>query len=98
MSHDSTTTVRVFGALSGKKHGLPAETEVAIPAHGCAARVLACQLDLPLEKVKAVSVNHQIYSLDHCIHPGDDVAFVPPGNGGATSGGTVAGKGEADTD
>jgi hypothetical protein len=78
----------MFGALQiiRKDRGLPSEIEVSIPANGCAASALACELDLPLEKIEAVFVNHQIYSLEHCIHPGDRVAFVPteppsPGRG-----------------
>ncbi|HJV64382.1 MAG TPA: MoaD/ThiS family protein [Geomonas sp.] len=102
MSADSTTTVRMFGTLHTfrEAHGLPSETEVAIPAEGCAARVLASELDLPLEKVDCVFVNHQIYSLDHCIHPGDEVAFVPAGVPGAIHGfpgGCGAGRGEGES-
>ena len=98
MSSGSTTTVRMFGALHTfrKEHGLPSETEVTIPEGGCAARVLAGELDLPLEKVEVVFVNHQIYSLDHCIQPGDQVAFVPgPARGLLGVYGAGQGKNEA---
>ncbi|HJV36546.1 MoaD/ThiS family protein [Geomonas sp.] len=91
----------MFGALHvfRQEHGLPSETEVAIPPQGCAARVLASELDLPMENVQAVFVNHQIYSLDHCIQPGDEVAFVPAGTPGVARGcvgsyGTAKGDGE----
>lgn len=82
MSSETATTVRMFGTLQSyrKEHGLPSETEVSIPTGGCAARVLACELELPLDEVKAVSVNHQIYNLDHFIEPGDQVAFIPVGS------------------
>jgi hypothetical protein len=81
MSMQITTTVRMFGALHTfrKERGLEPTTEVSIPHGGCAACDLARELDLPMEKVEAVFVNHQAYSLDHLIRPGDRVAFVPTG-------------------
>ena len=88
MSAQRTTTVRMFGALHTlrKDRGLESVTEVSIPSGGCAASVLASQLDLPLEKIEAVFVNHQVYSLDHCVQPGDKVAFVPTGIPGSARG------------
>jgi molybdopterin converting factor small subunit len=76
-----STTVRMFGALHTirRERGLEPTTEVCIPAGGCAARDLACELDLPLEKIEAVFVNHKAYDLDHVIQQGDRVAFVPTG-------------------
>jgi hypothetical protein len=83
-----TTTVRMFGALHTirKNRGLASVEEVSIPEGGCAASVLARELDLPLEKIEAVFVNHQVYSLEHCIQPGDRVAFVPTGIPGSARG------------
>ncbi|HBG06257.1 MAG: hypothetical protein A2075_03615 [Geobacteraceae bacterium GWC2_58_44] len=83
-----STTVRMFGALHSisKERNLPSVIEVTIPADGCAASLLAKELDLPLEKIDAVLVNHQIYSLDHHIEPGDRVAFVPTGTTGPARG------------
>lgn len=88
MSSSMMTRVRMFGALHTlrKDRGLPSETEVSLPPGGCDARVLAQELDLPLEKVEAVFVNHQVYSLDHHISPGDKVAFIPTGIPGAARG------------
>jgi hypothetical protein len=40
---------------------------------------LARELDLPLEKIEAVFVNHIVHGLDHRIQAGDRVAFVPTG-------------------
>jgi len=76
-----STTVRMFGALHTfrKEHGLESTTQVCIPEQGCAARDLACQLDLPLEKIEAVFINHRAYDLGHVIQQGDRVAFVPTG-------------------
>lgn len=76
-----STTVRMFGALHTirKERGLEPTTEVSIPAGGCVACDLARELDLPLEKIEAVFVNHKAYDLDHVIQQGDRVAFVPTG-------------------
>jgi len=52
---------------------------VNIPPNGCAACDLARELDLPLEKIEAVFVNHRVHGLDHLIKAGDRVAFVPTG-------------------
>lgn len=77
----TNTTVRMFGALHTirRERGLQSTTEVHIPDEGCAAYDLAGQLDLPLEKIEAVFVNHKVYSLDQRIQAGDRVAFVPTG-------------------
>jgi molybdopterin converting factor small subunit len=84
MPAQRTTTVRMFGALHTirKNRGLAAQAEVSIPSGGCVASALARELDLPLEKIEAVFVNHKVYSLDHRIQPGDRVAFVPTGTPG----------------
>ena len=81
MSPQRTATVRMFGTLQSlrENRGQASVTEVCIPSCGCAASVLARELDLPVEKIEAVFVNHQVYCLDHCIQPGDYVAFVPKG-------------------
>jgi molybdopterin converting factor small subunit len=88
MTTQRTATVQIFGALdsTGNGRNQPLVVEVTIPASGCKASVLARELDLPLEKIEAVSVNHQIYSLDHHIQPGDRVAFVPNGTPGPSRG------------
>jgi hypothetical protein len=81
MSTQTNTTVRMFGALHTirREHGLEPTTQVNISPAGCAACDLARELDLPLEKIEAVFVNHLAYGLDHVIQPGDQVAFVPIG-------------------
>ena len=81
MSTESNTTVRMFGALHAfrTERGLSSTIGVNIPPAGCTAHELAGELDLPMDKIEAVFVNHQVYSLDHAIHPGDRVAFVPTG-------------------
>ena len=81
MSTQTNTTVRMFGALHTlrRDRGLQSTTEVHIPPSGCAACDLAATLDLPLEKIEAVFVNHRAHGLDHPIQAGDRVAFVPTG-------------------
>jgi hypothetical protein len=81
MFMQSAATIRMFGRLHTlrRERGLEPVTEVGIPAGGCSARDLASKLDLPLEKIEAVFVNHRVYSLDCTIRPGDRVAFVPTG-------------------
>lgn len=81
MSSKANTTVRMFGALHTfrKDRGLPSQAEVNVPEQGCAAVEIARGLQLPLEKIEAVFVNHKAYSLDHEVYPGDRVAFVPTG-------------------
>ena len=81
MSTQTNTTVRMFGALHSlrRERGLQSTTEVNIPPRGCAACDLARNLDLPLEKIEAVFVNHIVHGLDYPIQAGDRVAFVPTG-------------------
>lgn len=81
MSANENTTVRMFGALHTirKERGLASQAEVNVPTGGCAAESIARQLDLPLEKIEGVFINHKAYTLDHCVQPGDRVAFIPIG-------------------
>jgi hypothetical protein len=49
----------------------------------CNAIELANLLNLPTDKIEAVFINGSAYSLDKgIIHPGDRVAYVPPGTPG----------------
>ncbi|NVN90761.1 MAG: MoaD/ThiS family protein [Desulfuromonadales bacterium] len=81
MCAHANTTVRMFGCLHTyrKDHGLEPTVTVTIEPSGCTALELANKLELPLDKVEAVFVNHLVYSLDHRIQPGDRVAFIPTG-------------------
>lgn len=78
---EANTTIRMFGALHTvrKNRGLESTVDVAIPREGRIAKELADDLDLPIDKVEAVFINHKVYGLEHIIHPGDRVAFVPTG-------------------
>lgn len=81
MSAKANTTVRMFGALHTimKERGLASQAEVAVPPGGCAAEAIARELELPLEKIEGVFINHKAYTLDHAVQPGDRVAFIPTG-------------------
>ena len=81
MSAKTTTTVRMFGALHSirKDRGLASKVDVSIAADGCTARDLAVTLDLPLEKIEAVFINHRAQNLQQVVQPGDRVGFVPTG-------------------
>ncbi|TSK08522.1 MAG: MoaD/ThiS family protein [Geobacter sp.] len=81
MSTRANTTVRMFGALHTvrKNRGLSSQAEVAVPEGGVSAASIARDLDLPMEKVEAVFVNHRVHTLDHKVNPGDSVAFIPTG-------------------
>jgi sulfur carrier protein ThiS len=81
MATQTNTTIRMFGALHTfrKDHGLDSTTEVTIPPEGRTAYDLARDLDLPMDKVEAVFVNHIVYNLQQVVKPGDRVAFVPKG-------------------
>ncbi|ACH37994.1 MoaD/ThiS family protein [Citrifermentans bremense] len=81
MAGQASATVRMFGALHGirKERGQPTEVEMDVPESGCTAISIAQRLDLPPEKVDGVFINHKIYTLDHLVHPGDRVAFIPIG-------------------
>lgn len=81
MFRESTATVRMLGRLHSlrRERGLESVTEVGIPAKGCSARELASILELPVEKIEAVFVNHRAYDLSRTVRAGDRVAFVPTG-------------------
>ena len=40
---------------------------------------LAERLEIPLEEIEVIFVNGFVQALDYAIHPGDRVAFLPPG-------------------
>ncbi len=93
----TNTIVRMFGALHTYRveRGLTSTTEVTVPPGGCAACDLARELELPVEKIEAVFVNHRVRSLDHRILAGDRVAFIPtgiPGPGRVLLGISAAGR------
>lgn len=76
MTCDRRVTVRVLDRFAGKGCD-PAVAEVVIPDEGCSARLIAETLELRLEMISGVQVHHQIYSLDHTVHSGDLLSFIP---------------------
>ena len=81
MDRDSTIHIRMFGCLHTirKERGLGSSTDVSIPPDGCKAEDIALDLDLPLERIEGVFINHRVYNLDQTVKPGDKVAFIPTG-------------------
>lgn len=84
MSERDSIQVRIFGMLGALRteRGLATTIEVDIPTEGITSRELADELELPHDLIEGVFCNHTVYGLDHVIHPGDRVAFVPYGTPG----------------
>jgi hypothetical protein len=84
MNTRKPAVIRMFGLLHTLRSrlGLPVTVELAVPPGGKAAREIALDLELPLDKIEAVFCNHIACPLDHIIMPGDRVAFVPYGTPG----------------
>ena len=72
-------SVLVFGSLRPclVERGLPYEFDAHVPAEGVVARDMAEELELPMEIVEGVFVNHTVHGLGVRIMPGDRVGFVP---------------------
>jgi len=81
MAQQPTNTVRMFGCLHTirKERGLEPHAEITLPPEGRKAEDIALDLDLPLDRIEGVFVNHFVYDLDRIVKPGDQVAFVPTG-------------------
>ncbi|ABA87333.1 hypothetical protein Pcar_0070 [Syntrophotalea carbinolica DSM 2380] len=75
------TEIRMFGFLHSarKAKGLPPNAQMYIPPEGRIAQDIAEELELPMDKIEGVFVNHLVYSLDYVIHAGDKVAFISRG-------------------
>jgi len=81
MAKKPTNTIRMFGCLHTimRERGLEPRADVILPEEGRTAEDIANDLELPLDKIEGVFVNHLVYGLDKIILPGDEVAFVPTG-------------------
>jgi len=95
--------VRIFGLLQApcREAGHPMQFETLVPEEGTTGRQLALDLGLPDEMIEGIFVNRTVYPLDHPVHPGDRVAFVPYGTPGPHRfflGLYKAGKGEEPTE
>lgn len=82
MSEENKKTIEVRGflhldAIFRKKNGsIPIIMELEEPITG---RELATKLEISWDEIEVIFVNGFVQELDYVIHPGDRVAFLPPG-------------------
>ena len=82
MSEQNRKTIEVRGflhldAVFRKKFGkIPLTMALDRPITGLA---LAEKLEIPRDEIEVVFVNGFVQALNYVIHPGDRVAFLPPG-------------------
>ena len=81
MNPPGNTIVRFFGNLHSlrKERGLPPVAEIWLPSEGRSGYEVARELDLPLNRIEGVFCNRLARGLDHLLHPGDRIAFIPTG-------------------
>ena len=81
MNTTANVTVRTIAFLDPfpKELGRPSTLRAEVPHTGTRARDLAISLDLPLDRIEGVFLNHTVSGLDALVRPGDRVAFVPYG-------------------
>jgi hypothetical protein len=74
-------TIRMIAILDGYRRArdLPTVVSLQVPSDGRTARSIAEDLDLPLDLVEGLFLNHRGAGLDALVRPGDRVAFVPRG-------------------
>jgi len=84
MTDNVPVQVRIFGLLAAKRaeRNEPTTVEIEVPEQGITAEKIAMDLGLPPELIEGAFCNHTVYGLDHVVHPGDRVAFVPYGTPG----------------
>ena len=82
MTEARKKTVEIRGFLHldkmfrDKFGAVPLIYELEVPISGAA---LARKLEIPPEEIEVIFINGFVQALDHMIHPGDRVAFLPPG-------------------
>lgn len=82
MAEEGKKTIEVRGFLHldktfREKYGkIPLVYNLEKPITGIE---LAKMLEVPQEEIEVIFVNGFVQSLDYTIHPGDRVAFLPPG-------------------
>jgi len=81
MNSTANVTVRAIAFLDAfqKERGRPSTLSVQVPHAGTRARDLAASLELPVDRIEGVFLNHAVSGLDALVRPGDRVAFVPYG-------------------
>jgi len=74
-------TVRMIAFLDAhcKECGRPTKVTLDVPEDGITARRLAEDLELPMDRIEGVFLNHTERGLEAIVRPGDRVAFVPYG-------------------
>lgn len=82
MNDENKTTIEVRGFLHldakfRKRYGkIPLIIEIDKPITGVE---LAQRLEVPINEIEVIFVNGFVQALDYLIHPGDRMAFLPPG-------------------
>lgn len=82
MTEEGKSTIEVRGFLHldklfrNKYGAIPVIYHLEEPITGLE---LAEKLEIPLEEIEVIFVNGFVQALDYTIHPGDRVAFLPPG-------------------
>lgn len=82
MTEEGKSTIEVRGFLHldkvfRKKYGtIPLIYDLEEPITGIE---LAERLEIPQEEIEVIFVNGFVQALDYSIHPGDRIAFLPPG-------------------
>jgi len=81
MDDTRAVTVHMIAMLDGyrRDRGLPTTLSLELPAVPCTAEDIARRLDLPLDRIEGIFLNHRSAGLDAVVRPGDRVAFVPLG-------------------
>lgn len=82
MGKENKKTIEIRGFLQldaflKKNHkDYPLKIELDGPISG---KELAKELKIPLDEIEVIFVNGLVQALDYTIHPGDRLAFLPPG-------------------
>ena len=84
MGKEGVVTVKMFGTLHSlrRSRGLPSEAKVSVPPEGLKAHAIAEMLDLPLDTIEGVFLDHKIQGLNLLVAPGASISFVPKGTPG----------------
>ena len=81
MGETRVVTVKMFGLLHSfrKNRGEPSTADVEVPPDGLPAHAIAGLLELPLDMIEGVFLDHKIHSLDLIVKPGASIAFASRG-------------------
>ena len=81
MGDTQVVTVRMYGLLHSfrKNRGEPSTASVEVPREGIPAHEIAQMLELPLDMIEGVFLDHKINNLDLVVKPGASIAFASRG-------------------